>query len=143
MLNMDFGVTVEGYCSDMQRTFNLLEDVETQAPLDVQHGFDTIVRSIADSFAEIQPGKQGHEIDKISRDVVTRAGFEEFPHPVGRQVGRFSHDGTALLGPPWEKYYQKPFQVLEENMVFTIEPRLPVANSGICTIEEMAIVIFR
>ncbi|TFH05407.1 MAG: M24 family metallopeptidase [Spirochaetales bacterium] len=56
------------------------------------------------------------------------------------QVGRFSHDGTALLGPPWEKYAQKPFQALEENMVFTIEPRLTVPGRGICTIEEMVVV---
>ena len=106
----------------------------------MQKGFDTIVKSIEDSFAGIAPGKFGHEIDKISRDVVTGAGFAEFPHAVGHQVGRFSHDGTALLGPPWEKYYQKPFQVLEENMVFTIEPRLTVPNRGTCTIEEMVVV---
>ena len=140
VLNMDFGVKVNGYCSDMQRTFYILEDGETQAPPEVQKGFETIVKSIHDSFAGIKPGRFGHEIDKISRDVVTNAGFAEFPHAVGHQVGRFSHDGTALLGPPWEKYYQKPFQVLEENMVFTIEPRLTVPGRGTCTIEEMVVV---
>ncbi|MGB5529977.1 MAG: M24 family metallopeptidase, partial [Ignavibacteriaceae bacterium] len=49
-------------------------------------------------------------------------------------------DGTALLGPPWEKYAQKPFQLLEEGMVFTIEPRLNIANRGIATVEEMVVV---
>jgi Xaa-Pro aminopeptidase len=140
VLNMDFGVKVDGYCSDMQRTFYILDDGETAAPPDVQKGFDTIVKAVHDAFAAIRPGRQGHEIDRIARTVVTAAGFDEFPHGLGHQVGRFSHDGTALLGPPWEKYAQKPFQILEENMVFTIEPRLTVAGRGICTIEEMVVV---
>jgi Xaa-Pro aminopeptidase len=45
-----------------------------------------------------------------------------------------------LLGPPWEKYAQKPYQLLEEGMVFTIEPRLQVPNRGTATIEEMVVV---
>ncbi|MBM4170821.1 MAG: M24 family metallopeptidase, partial [Ignavibacteria bacterium] len=67
-------------------------------------------------------------------------GYEEFPFGLGHQVGRFSHDGTALLGPAWEKYAQKPFQKLEPGMVFTIEPRLTVAGHGVVSIEEMIVV---
>jgi Xaa-Pro aminopeptidase len=59
---------------------------------------------------------------------------------LGHQVGRFAHDGTALLGPAWEKYAQKPFQPLEEGMVFTIEPRLKVQGRGVVTIEEMVVI---
>jgi len=71
---------------------------------------------------------------------VTDAGYEEYPHALGHQVGRSPHDGTALLGPAWEKYDHKPFQRLEAGMVFTIEPRLTVAGKGIVTIEEMVVV---
>ena len=137
ILNMDFGVKYNGYCSDMQRTFYILKDDETEAPDDVMKGFNTIVDSIEQSKQAMKPGVQGVEIDAISRKIVIQNGYDEFPHGVGHQVGRFSHDGTALLGPPWEKYAQKPFQKLEENMVFTIEPRLPVPDRGIATIEEM------
>jgi len=139
ILNMDFGVRYNGYCSDMQRTFYILKDDETQAPSDVQKGFDTIVKAIEDSRLAMSIGKLGHEIDKVARDVITENGYEEFPHGLGHQVGRFSHDGTALLGPTWEKYAQKPFQPLEENMVFTIEPRLTVPDRGVATIEEMVL----
>ena len=140
VLNMDFGVKYNEYCSDMQRTFYILKDDETESPAEVMKGFDTIVNAIESSKQAMKPGIQAVEIDKIARDIITGNGYEEFPHGLGHQVGRFAHDGTALLGPAWEKYAQKPFQPLEEGMVFTIEPRLTVASRGVVTIEEMVVV---
>jgi Xaa-Pro aminopeptidase len=124
----------------LQRTFYILKEGETKAPPDVQRGFDTIVTSIELARKQMRPGVEGIEIDKTARDHITRAGYPEYPHGLGHQVGRFSHDGTALLGPAWEKYAQKPFQKLEKGMIFTIEPRLPVEGRGIATVEEMVIV---
>jgi len=140
ILNIDFGMKVEGYCSDLQRTFYILEKGQERAPEGVQKGFDTIVNSIEASRKAIGIGKQGVEIDRVARDYITEAGYPEFPHGLGHQVGRFAHDGTALLGPAWEKYAGKPFMPIEENMVFTIEPRLPVQDRGIATVEEMVVV---
>jgi Xaa-Pro aminopeptidase len=140
ILNMDFGIRVNGYCSDLQRTFYVLERGETHPPADVQKGFDTIVRSIELSRQAMRVGVEGIEIDAIARTTISAAGYGEFPHALGHQVGRYAHDGTALLGPAWEKYARKPFCKLEEGMVFTIEPRLTVAGRGIATIEEMVVV---
>ncbi len=140
VLNMDFGIKFEDYCSDMQRTFYILEEGEEKAPSDVQMGFETIVKSIELAKQAIKPGVQGVEIDKIARDYIVSQGYEEFPHGLGHQVGRFAHDGTALLGPAWEKYAQKPFFPLEEGMIFTIEPRLEVKGRGVVTIEEMVVI---
>ena len=140
VLNMDFGVKFEEYCSDIQRTFYILEEGERRAPEEVQMGFDTIVTAIELARQAIRPGVQGVEIDKIAREHIVSQGYEEFPHGLGHQVGRFAHDGTALLGPAWEKYAQKPFQPLEEGMVFTIEPRLKVPGRGVVTIEEMVVI---
>ena len=140
ILNMDFGVKVNGYCSDLQRTFYILEKGEAAAPPDVRKGIDTIIRSIELAKEAMRPGVLGIAVDTIARDTVLAGGFEEFPHGLGHQVGRFAHDGTALLGPAWEKYARKPFQPLEKGMVFTIEPRLNVPNRGIATIEEMVVV---
>ncbi len=140
VMNMDFGVKAEGYCSDLQRTFYVLAEGEVTAPAEVQKGFDTIVRSIAESKRAMRPGVQAIEIDTIARKIITGAGYDDFPHALGHQVGRFPHDGTALLGPAWEKYAHKPFQRLEAGMVFTIEPRLTVQGRGIATIEEMVVV---
>ncbi len=140
ILNMDFGVKIEGYCSDMQRTFYVLAPGETTAPEDVMKGFRTIVRAVEESKKAMKPGAAGREIDAVARGIVTGAGYAEFPHALGHQVGRFAHDGTALLGPAWEKYAQKPFRKLEPGMVFTIEPRLTVPGRGVVTIEDMVVV---
>jgi Xaa-Pro aminopeptidase len=140
ILNMDFGVKVGGYCSDMQRTFYVLEPGEEAAPTDVRRGFETIVRAIEESRRAMKPGVEGKAIDAVARSIVVDAGYAEFPHALGHQVGRFAHDGTALLGPAWEKYARKPFQKLEEGMVFTLEPRLTVPGRGVATVEEMVVV---
>ncbi len=140
VLNMDFGVKFEDYVSDLQRTFYVLEEGESEAPTEVQKGFDTIVEAIRMAAAALKPGVQGVAIDKLARDFIVSRGYDEFPHGLGHQVGRFAHDGTALLGPPWEKYATKPFEAIEENMVFTIEPRLKVAGRGVVTMEEMVLV---
>ena len=140
ILNMDFGVKVEDYCSDLQRTFYVLEKGEVAAPPEVAKGFAAIVDAIEKSRQAMKPGVQGIEIDAIARQTVMAAGYAEFPHALGHQVGRFAHDGTALLGPTWEKYGRKPLARLESGMVFTIEPRLMVPGRGIATIEEMVLV---
>ncbi len=140
VLNWDFGVKVESYCSDLQRTIYVPEPGQTEAPPEVRRGFDTIVRSIEAARRVMKPGVTGLNVDAAARGVVTAAGYEEFPHALGHQVGRFAHDGTALLGPAWEKYAGKPFRPLEPGMVFTIEPRLTVPGRGIVTVEDMVVV---
>jgi Xaa-Pro aminopeptidase len=140
VLNMDFGVQVNAYVSDMQRTFYVLDEGEAVAPPDVQRGFDTIVAAVEQAKRAIKPGVEGREVDAVARHLLVQAGYEEFPFGLGHQVGRFAHDGTALLGPTWEKYAGKPFKKLEPGMVFTIEPRLTVPGRGVCTIEEMVLV---
>jgi len=140
VLNMDFGVKVNEYCSDLQRTFYILKPGEKKAPPEVQKGFDTIVLSIERSRSMMKPGVKGIEVDAAAREVLKENGFQEFPHALGHQVGRYAHDGSAILGPAWEKYGTKPLQSLEEGMVFTLEPRLTVADRGVATIENMVVV---
>ena len=140
VLNMDFGVRVDGYVSDLQRSFYVLRPGETEAPPEVQRGFDAIRTSIENARAAMKPGVQGVAVDAAARAAVMAGGYAEFPHGVGHQVGRFAHDGTALLGPRWEKYGSKPFVPLEAGMVFTLEPRLTVDGCGVVTVEEMLVV---
>ena len=140
IVNMDFGIKHQDYCADLQRTFYVLREGETAAPAEVSRGFDTIIAAIEQARRAIRPGVTGQSVDAVARDLITGAGYAEFPHALGHQVGRFAHDGTALLGPAWEKYAQKPFVPIEEGMVFTIEPRLTVPGYGVATVEDMVVV---
>ena len=140
VINMDFGIKLNGYCSDLQRTWYVLRDGETEPPEEVLRGFNVIVDSIQKSFDAIKPGKKGWEIDEIARSFIVENGYEEYPHGLGHQVGRVAHDGGALLGPRWERYGNIPYLEIEENNIFTIEPRLPIKDFGIATIEEIIVV---
>jgi len=140
VINMDFGIKLNGYCSDLQRTWYVLKENETEPPAEVIRGFNVIVDSIQKSFDAIKPGKKGWEIDEIARSFIVENGYEEYPHGLGHQVGRVAHDGGALLGPRWERYGNIPYLEIEKNNIFTIEPRLPIKNYGIATIEEIIVV---
>ncbi|MCB2196328.1 MAG: Xaa-Pro peptidase family protein [Bacteroidetes bacterium] len=140
ILNMDFGVKVNGYCSDLQRTWYILKDNESVPPKDVVRGFNTVKESIELAKEVMCPGIQGKNVDFAARWHVMSNGYEEFKHGVGHQVGMFPHDGYALLGPEWEKYGSKVLVPLEKDMVFTIEPKLFVEGKGIATIEEMFVI---
>ncbi|NOX16864.1 MAG: aminopeptidase P family protein [Chlorobi bacterium] len=140
VINMDFGINYKGYCSDLQRTWYVLRDGETEAPNEVQRGFQVIVDSIQMAKDAIKPGKLGWEIDAVARNFIVEKGYEEYPHGLGHQVGRKAHDGGALLGPRWERYGNAPYIPLEVGNVFTIEPRLTIEGFGIATIEEKIVV---
>ena len=136
IIHFDFGVKYDDYCSDIQRLVYILRDEETEAPVEVQRGFITIRTAIEKSREAMKPGVTGNSIDVIAREIVTDAGYPEYRHALGHQLGRVAHDGGALLGPLWEKYGDDPQRPLEVGQVFTIEPGLAVPNFGYVALEE-------
>jgi Xaa-Pro aminopeptidase len=140
VVNADFGVRKDGYCSDLQRTWYVLRDGETRAPEAVQRGFETIVESVTLAFDALKPGIKGGDVDAVARGHITGRGYPEYQHALGHQVGRVAHDGGGLLCPRWERYGHLPEMKVEQGQVYTLEPRLPIAGHGIATVEEIAAV---
>jgi Xaa-Pro aminopeptidase len=136
ILHFDFGVKYEGFCSDIQRVGYVLKPGETEAPEPVQRGFNTIRTAIEKAREAMKPGIAGNAIDIIAREIVKGAGYPDYMHALGHQLGRVAHDGGALLGPLWEKYGSAPLQKLEAGQVFTIEPGLDVPGYGHLGLEE-------
>jgi len=134
---MDFGVKINGYCSDLQRTWYVLKDGETEAPAEVLKGFNVIKDAIKMSGEKMKPGVLAWEVDNVARTHITNNGYDEYPHGLGHQVGRVAHDGGAMMGPKWERYGNLPYMPLEKGNVFTIEPRLTIDGYGIATMEEI------
>jgi len=140
VLNIDFGVKVEGYCSDLQRTWYFLKEGETSAPEEVLKAFETVRDAIQLAAEKIRPGLEGREIDHIARSYITSRGYNEFPHALGHQVGRMVHDGAGLLCPEWDRYGNLPYLKIEEGQVYTLEPRINLEGFGVATIEEIIVV---
>ncbi|HQI47238.1 MAG TPA: M24 family metallopeptidase, partial [bacterium] len=90
--------------------------------------------------AALKPGVEGWTVDQAARQYIVNAGYEEFPHALGHQVGRSAHDGAGLLCPVWDRYKKLPFLKVEAGQVYTLEPRLTVPGHGVVTIEEMVVV---
>ena len=140
LINIDYGVFYEGYASDIQRVHYVLREDEESPPKEVERAFDVVIEAISAGAEMLKPGLKGWEVDYVSRKIVIDAGYPEFKHALGHQIGRNVHDGGCLLGPRWEKYGNSPFQTVEEGQAFTLELHVFVENHGFCSVEEDVIV---
>jgi len=140
LMNMDFGVKTDDFCSDLQRTWYFLRDDEQEPPPEVMKAFLAVRDGITKAAEALKPGLEGWMADDITRNHITGQGFDEFPHGLGHQVGRSTHDGAGLLCPRWERYGNLPYLKIEEGQVYTLEPRVTLPGYGVATIEEMVVI---
>ena len=99
LLHVDFGVLFEDYCSDIQRLLYVRREGEAAAPPELTRAFDTVVQIIDATAKAARPGVKGYEVDAVARRMLREAGYEEYQHALGHQLGRAVHDGGAILGP--------------------------------------------
>ncbi|MBN2088463.1 aminopeptidase P family protein [candidate division KSB1 bacterium] len=140
IMNIDFGVKLNDYVSDLQRTWYFLKPDEEKAPAPVQKAFDTVKEAIRLAASILKPGIEGWKVDKVARDYIVSQGYDEYPHALGHQVGRSAHDGAGILAPTWERYKQVPYLKVEAGQVYTLEPRVFCPGHGTATIEEIVVV---
>ena len=140
LLHMDFGVEKDGYRSDLQRVWYLLDEGESEPPQEVLATWRAVWASMDAGAAVLRPGVAGHEVDAAARANLVAAGYEEPKYALGHQLGRAAHDGGTLLAPLWDRYGDAPRGLVEEGNVYTLEYGAPVPGRGYIGLEEDVLV---
>ncbi len=110
---IDIGCSVDGYASDMTRTFavNGTLNAEQQELVDTVNAAGDAARSL------LRAGATTRELDRAARKVIEDAGFGPyFLHGLGHHVGLDVHDPGAAT--------------LEPGMVITIEPGIYISEGS-------------
>jgi Xaa-Pro aminopeptidase len=107
---MDFGVILNGYCSDMTRT------VHMGAPkTDERAAYEAVLEAQQAGVAAVAPRASCGEVDEAARGVLRRAGLAEtFTHSTGHGVGLEIHESPRIGAGETTR--------LLPGMVITIEP---------------------
>ncbi len=128
LLTMDFGVVFRGLCTDFTRTV-AIGGVEDELELI----YNVVKTANLKALEAIRPGVGAADVDAVARDVILKAGYGKyFEHGTGHGVGVEIHE-KPFLSP-------RSTDVLEENMVLTVEPGIYLPGRGGVRIEDMVVV---
>jgi Xaa-Pro dipeptidase len=110
---IDDGCTVEGYQSDISRTFVLGKPTDKMMRV-----FDTVHKAQLAALNTAKPGVPCQAVDAAARKVVDDAGFgpgyTHFTHRVGHGIGMDGHE--------WPYLVKGNAQLLQANMTTSDEP---------------------
>jgi len=110
---LDDGCDVEGYTSDITRTFVLGKPTEKMKTV-----FDIVHRAQSAALASARPGIPCENVDAAARKVITDAGFgpdyKYFTHRVGHGMGMEIHE--------WPYLVRGNTTRMQLNMMFSDEP---------------------
>jgi len=124
---VDFGAVYGGYCSDMTRTFCLGEPSSKQLEI-----YNMVLEAQEMAFNSIKAGQRSCEADLIAREYFMQQGYEEhFGHGLGHGVGIEVHE-LPTLSP-------KGTDLLQEMMVFSVEPGIYMENWGGVRVEDLVL----
>jgi Xaa-Pro aminopeptidase len=124
---VDLGCVVGGYCSDCTRTFATGDLTEEERSV-----YALVQQAQAAALEGVVSGADVREVDAIARRIIDEAGHgEQFGHGLGHGVGLDVHEDPHV-GLTSE-------DVLEEGMVFTIEPGIYLPGWGGVRIEDIVV----
>ncbi len=127
-VTLDFGVTVDGYCSDMTRTVHL-----GRAQPDERRVYDAVLEAQVAAVEAVGPGVAAEAIDAAARQVLRAAKLHAFfTHSTGHGVGLEIHEGPRLA--------KTQRQELVAGMVITVEPGVYLPKRFGVRIEDMVLV---
>ncbi len=125
LLLLDFGITLNGYNSDITRTFAV-----GQAPsAEFQKIYEIVKQANAAARAIARPGVSGQDIDRAARQVIVDAGYGAyFTHRTGHGLGLEGHEPPYMV--------EGNAVPLEVGNTFTIEPGIYIPGFGGVRIED-------
>ncbi len=127
---VDAGALVDGYCSDMTRTF-----VVGDEPADRRSGeiLELVGRAQRAGLDRVGPGVVAGDVDQACREIIDSAGYaEHFGHGTGHGVGLDVHELPALG--------KGNTGILQPGHVLTVEPGIYIAGLGGVRIEDTVVV---
>ena len=128
-VTIDWGATVNGYNSDITRTYALRSVTDKQREI-----YGIVLEAQQRAIAAIKPGKTGQEIDAVAREYIASHGYgEAFGHSLGHSLGRSIHDGPGFSVRTSEL-------ILKPGMVMTVEPGIYLEGWGGLRLEEDVLV---
>jgi Xaa-Pro aminopeptidase len=130
-ITLDFGVILNGYCSDMTRTVCVGKLSKEQ-----RAAYDAVLEAQQAGVAAVKPGATCAEVDESARAVLRKAGLARyFTHSTGHGVGLEIHEAPRLAaGQTLE---------LKPGMMVTVEPGIYLAGKFGIRIEDMVAVTQR
>ncbi len=135
LILVDAGIKYKRYCSD--RTCTSVVDFEKfsfkreQKFKNEKHQkiYDIVLKAQLNAIENARTGMKASEIDKLTRDVIEKAGYGKyFIHSTGHGVGLDIHEFPFINS--------KSDVIIEDNMVFTIEPGIYLPNEFGVRIED-------
>lgn len=127
-LTIDFGVILNGYCSDMTRTVFLGQPTRRE-----RFTYDSVLEAQQAAVKAVKPGVSCGDVDEAARSVLRKAGLAEyFTHSTGHGVGLEIHESPRIAA--------DQSQFLLPGMVVTIEPGVYIAGHFGVRIEDMVVV---
>jgi Xaa-Pro aminopeptidase len=127
-VTLDYGVLLDGYCSDMTRTVHVGPASRAEA-----HVYDSVLEAQEAAVKAVRPGVTCGEVDEAARSVLRREKLDKyFSHSTGHGVGLEIHEGPRVAS--------KQMQVLQPGMVITIEPGAYLPEKFGVRIEDMVLV---
>lgn len=125
---VDFGCKYRGYASDLTRMIFLGKIKKIYKDM-----YDLVLKARDSALSVIKPGVKCSKVDGIARRVMERSGYGKFfIHNLGHGVGIDVHEMPYLT--------HQSKEVLEEGMVFTIEPGIYISGVGGMRVEDMVLV---
>jgi Xaa-Pro dipeptidase len=125
---IDTGCRLNGYPSDMTRMGYF-----QSAPEGYGQIHSIVDRAVEAALKAAVSGVKASEVDKAARDVITAAGYgDKFLHRTGHGLGIDIHEAPYITG--------TSETVLDEGMVFSIEPGIYLQGQFGLRLEEIVII---